>query len=47
MTTPDVPVSQDREHPDDATPQPKSEPGVELGKSEEGSTFEPEEDQQG
>jgi hypothetical protein len=45
-TTPDVPVPDDGEHPDAAPPQPESAPGVEIGMSEEGSTFEPEEDQE-
>jgi hypothetical protein len=44
-TTPDVPVP-DGEHPDTAPPQSESAPGVEIGLSEEGSTFEPEEDQE-
>jgi hypothetical protein len=44
-TTPDVPVP-DGENPDAAPPQPESAPGVEIGMSEEGSTFEPEEDQE-
>ena len=44
--TPDVPISDDGEHRDAAPPQPESAPGAEIGISEEGSTFEPEEDQE-
>ena len=43
-TTPDVPVPDD-EHPDTAPPPSAEAPGVELGMSEDGSTFEPEEDE--
>jgi hypothetical protein len=43
-TTPDVPVPDNDENPDAPRPQPESAPGVEIGTSEEGSTFEPEED---
>jgi hypothetical protein len=47
MTTPpDVPDPDDGEHSDAAPPRPESAPGVEIGMSEEGSTFEPEEDQE-
>jgi hypothetical protein len=45
-TTPAVPVPDDGEQPDAGLPQPESAPGVEIGLSDEGSTFEPEEDQQ-
>ena len=46
MTTPpDVPVPDDDGHPDAASPQSADAPGVELGMSEDGSTFEPEEDE--
>jgi len=44
-TTPDVPVPDDDERTDAAPPQPDGAPGVEIGKTSEGSTFEPEEDQ--
>jgi hypothetical protein len=45
-TTPDVPVPDEGEHRDAAAPQPESAPGAEIGMSEDGSTFEPEEDQE-
>ena len=41
-TTPDEPVPGDAEDQDAASPDPA---GVEIGLSEEGSTFEPEEDE--
>jgi hypothetical protein len=45
MTTPpEVPVPDNGE--DSAPPRSESAPGVEIGASEEGSTFEPEEDQE-
>jgi hypothetical protein len=43
-TTPDVPVPDHDENPDAPRPQPERAPGVEIGTSEERSTFEPEED---
>jgi hypothetical protein len=45
-TTPDVPVPDHGENPDATPPQPERAPGVEIGMSEDGSTFEPEEDQE-
>ncbi len=45
-TTPDVPAGDNGEQPDAAPPRSESAPGVEIGMSEEGSTFEPEEDQE-
>jgi hypothetical protein len=46
MTTPpDAPAPDDGEHPDTASPQAAGAPGVEIGMSEDGSTFEPEEDE--
>ena len=35
----------DAEHPDAARPQSAGAPGVEIGMSSDGSTFEPEEDE--
>lgn len=43
-TTPAVPPPSDGDEPDAAPPQPESAPGVEIGMSGDGSTFEPEED---
>jgi len=43
-TTPDQPFPDDDEQPDADRTQPKSSPGVEIGMSDEGGTFEPEED---
>ncbi len=45
-TTPDVPLPDDGEHSDAAPPPPESAPGAEIGMSEDGSSFEPEEDQE-
>jgi hypothetical protein len=45
-TTPDVPVPDDGAPTDAAPPQPTDAPGAEIGMTEEGSTFEPEEDQE-
>jgi hypothetical protein len=45
-TTPNVPVPDEGERSDAAPPQPDSAAGVEIGMSKEGSTFEPEEDDQ-
>jgi hypothetical protein len=42
-TTPDEPVPGSGENPDGALPEPEA-PGAEIGLSEDGSTFEPEED---
>jgi hypothetical protein len=42
-TTPDQPFPDD-EQPDSDRTQPSSSPGVEIGMSDEGGTFEPEED---
>jgi hypothetical protein len=45
MTTPsDVPPPSDGDEPDAGSAQPENAPGVEIGISGEGSTFEPEED---
>jgi hypothetical protein len=46
MTTTPVPGPDNGEHPDAAPPQSEGAPGVEIGMSEDGSTFEPEEDQE-
>jgi hypothetical protein len=45
-TTPDVPLPDDDEQADAAPPSRGSSPGAEIGMSEDGSTFEPEEDQE-
>jgi hypothetical protein len=44
-TTPEVPVPDNGEDPTNPPPS-EGAPGVEIGMSEDGSTFEPEEDQE-